>query len=371
MTRDKDRVYDAFMALLRVRLGELLVEARILTREQLTEVLEQQKRDPRRLGTLLVASGLVTETQVTQILSQQLSVPWVSLHHIDFSRQLLDLVPRQLAEQFCLVPIFVRRVRGQGNTLYVAMDDPSDDAALGAVGQYAGLPVRAMIAPPSDIRSALSAYYGVPPSPSQAPAVARVEGEAPRDRQITEPSLDRFLDTGDSDATLESIPSAELASEPSLQLVSEPRLAMTSEPRLKISVPPPPAHDPSLPAVIEDIPDSSPHVDVRELAMPRPRRASQQRRLITLTLLDGTQVTLPAKRPRIAPKMAESPPSEGDALTARDIIQALRAKLHGQDSSEVLGDHGQWEALFSALLEVLMKKHVVADWEFIEELKRL
>ena len=107
----------------RVRLGELLVEAQVITREQLAEMLEFQKQDGRRLGTLMVESGLVTEVQVTQVLSQQLSIPWVSLYHIDFSRQLLDLVPREVAEQYGLVPIFVRRVRGLGNALYIAMDD--------------------------------------------------------------------------------------------------------------------------------------------------------------------------------------------------------------------------------------------------------
>src|SRR5688500_9618635 len=96
----------------RVRLGELLLSAQIITRQQLEDVLLLQKTDGRRIGKLLVENAIVTETQVTQILSQQLSVPWVSLYHIDFSRQLLDLVTRELAEKYCLVPIFVRRVRG-------------------------------------------------------------------------------------------------------------------------------------------------------------------------------------------------------------------------------------------------------------------
>src|SRR6476620_4925058 len=144
----------------RVRLGELLVDAQVITRTQLDEILQVQTRDGRRLGTLLVEAGLVSETQVTQILSQQLSVPWVSLYHIDFSRQLLNLVSQELADRYCLVPIFVRKVRGLGQTLYVAMDDPSDEKAQAEVSQFSGLPVRAMIAPPTDIRSALRAYYG-------------------------------------------------------------------------------------------------------------------------------------------------------------------------------------------------------------------
>ena len=78
----------------RPRLGQLLVEANILTPDQLEAVLVQQRNDPRKkLGQLLVESGLVSETRITQILSQQLSVPWVSLYHIDFSRELLARVP--------------------------------------------------------------------------------------------------------------------------------------------------------------------------------------------------------------------------------------------------------------------------------------
>jgi hypothetical protein len=166
------------MSTARVRLGELLVDAHIVTREQLEDALALQKKDGRRIGTLLVEAGLVSETQVTQILSQQLSVPWVSLYHIDFSRQLLNLVSQELAERFCLVPIFVRKVRGLGQTLYVAMDDPSDESAHTEVAQFSGLPVRAMIAPPTDIRSAIRAYYGAGKDASSlSEAMAEAEAE--------------------------------------------------------------------------------------------------------------------------------------------------------------------------------------------------
>jgi len=146
----------------RLRLGELLVDARIISREQLEKVLELQKSDGRRLGTLLVEHELVNETQLTQILSQQLSVPWVSLYHVDFSKRLLGLVPTHVAQKYCLVPIYVRHVRGQGDTLYVAMDDPTNVDALRECASWSGLPTRAMIASPADIRHAVEVYYGVP-----------------------------------------------------------------------------------------------------------------------------------------------------------------------------------------------------------------
>ncbi len=43
---------------------------------------------------------------------------------------------------------------------------------------------------------------------------------------------------------------------------------------------------------------------------------------------------------------------------------------NGADASEVLGSNMRWEALFSALLSLMLKKHLIADWEFIDELKK-
>src|SRR5450432_2733868 len=150
----------------RLRLGQLLVDAGILSEEQLEQALAAQKADGRKLGTLLVENGLVSETQLTQSLSQQLSVPWISLYHIDFSRELLNLVPVEVAERYCLLPIYVRAVRGQGDTLYVAMEDPMNEEGLRACSEFSGLPARAMIAAPTDIRKAVQMYYGVAPAPA-------------------------------------------------------------------------------------------------------------------------------------------------------------------------------------------------------------
>ncbi|RYZ04150.1 MAG: hypothetical protein EOO73_25025 [Myxococcales bacterium] len=339
------------MATARVRLGELLVDAQIITRQQLEEALSLQKRDGRRIGTLLVEAGLVSETQVTQILSQQLSVPWVSLYHIDFSRQLLNLVSEDLAERFCLVPIFVRKVRGLGQTLYVAMDDPSDEKAQSEVSQFSGLPVRAMIAPPTDIRSAIRAYYSAGKDASSlSEAVAEVEAD-----RISQLALEP-APAAPSGKERPPIPKA--ASADSASASPEP-----TPPRIAA-------------AASGDGPDSGPHIEAHEI--PLPRRGPSQR-MVTLTLLDGTKVSLPAKSPPTAaqrlpsdPPAKESlSPSAGEGLTARDLVAALRALSHGADASEILGENVRWEALFSALLSLLLKKHLIADWEFVEEYRKV
>lgn len=331
------------MVTARVRLGELLVEAQIITRQQLEEALSLQERDGRRIGTLLVEAGLVSETQVTQILSQQLSVPWVSLYHIDFSRQLLNLVNEDLADRFCLVPIFVRKVRGLGQTLYVAMDDPSDEKAQTEVSQFSGLPVRAMIAPPTDIRSAIRVYYGAGKETSSlSEAVAEVEAD-----RISQLALEPAPTPSKDRPPLPK--AAPVAAE-----APPPRIAAASS---------------------GDGPDSGPHIEAHEIPLPS---RGQSQRMVTLTLLDGTKVSLPAKSPAAKaqrlpsdPPARDTSPSAGEGLTARDLAAALRAVSHGADASEVLGENVRWEALFSALLSLMLKKHLIADWEFVEEYRKV
>jgi Type II secretion system (T2SS), protein E, N-terminal domain len=472
----------------RLRLGQLLVDAKMVSEGDLQAVLALQQSDGRRLGTLLVERGLINETQLTQILSHQLSIPWVSLLHIEFSRQLLNLVPHDVADRYCLVPIYVRHVRQQGETLYVAMDDPTNEDGLRACREHSGLPVRAMIAPPSDIRNAIRVYYGVqgtrsippdlvvteaPPPPAQSapPAPtsgargslteADVIGEAP----VAAPRARGDLIADGGEATVDELTSGPLflgaeAGAPPLEASPDsegpateqaPAIA-AGEPfgsatlpdddgaedaarvdgelgqgelgegeealdRQAIAPPENRAEAPSgrtwggggmtperLRAILGA--EAAPPSSSRDVgAIPRPRGRAP--RMVALTLLDGTSVSLPAKRSRRTmsrvgsgargaalaaslaagaepqgraaegpqtrgrPARASDPPgSEVAHMTARDLVKALRAAAQGADASEVLGADVRWEAVFAALLSLLLKKHLIADWEFVDELKK-
>ena len=97
--------------------------------------------------------GSSTRSQVTQTLSRQLSVPWVSLYHVDFSRSLLNLVPREIAEQVLprarsscgACESRAKRSTSRWTTRPTRAPSPRWLSA-------AGLPVKPMIACPSDIR---------------------------------------------------------------------------------------------------------------------------------------------------------------------------------------------------------------------------
>ena len=305
------------------RIGELLVEAGVLSQQQLEQALFAQRKDGRKLGQLLIELGLVGEVQLTQTLSRQLSVPWVSLYHVDFSRSLLNLVPRVVAERYSLVPIFVRRVRNQGETLYVAMDDPTNEGAIEEVNRASSLPVKPMIACPSDIRAAIRVYYLGESVPEPAPSTPHV------------------------------------APVPSPSSTAAPKV-VPAERR-----PPPPK---AVPEERQSKPDLS--ANEKEPTAARRMRA----RMISMTLLDGTTISVPAPKKRGSKpdtETAQAPSELSDQLTARDLVSALRAVAHGADASEILGSEPQWEALFATLLSILLRKGLIADWEFIEEFRKI
>jgi type IV pilus assembly protein PilB len=343
------------------RIGELLVEGGVLSQSQLEQALFAQRKDGRKLGQLLIELGLVTEVQLTQTLSRQLSVPWVSLYHVDFSRSLLNLVPREIAEKYCLVPIFVRRVRKQGETLYVAMDDPTNDSAIGDVARASALAVKPMIACPSDIRAAIRVYY-----------LGETAAEASGPASVVAPSPPAAVTPPGATPPAQSAPQAP---GPAAASGSGPRLAPAPPPiperaksRPEIVIPPP-AGDRLSPVPARATTPSSPDIDA---GADRAQRKTRPR-MISLTLLDGTTISIPAppKGKRESAPDLEAGPHVSDQLTARDLVSALRAVAHGADASEILGTEPRWEAIFSALLSILLRKGLIADWEFVEEFRKI
>jgi len=143
----------------RMRIGELLVTASLLTREALAEALHEQETQGGRLGEILVRRGLISEYDLTQILSNRVSVAWVCLDYIEFTRELLSLLPAEMAQELNLIPVFFRIEKGRERILYVAVDDPTSVSSMERVAGHTGMHVRPLVAPASEIRAAIRKHY--------------------------------------------------------------------------------------------------------------------------------------------------------------------------------------------------------------------
>ena len=137
----------------------MLLAAGKISEPVLEEAIRLQKESDKRLGELLVEMGHINELELTQILSNQLSVAWVSLNHVDFTEEILRLVPEEVAREFTLIPVHTRIGEKGEEILYVAMDDPTNVKAMERVSELSNMHVRPMIAPPSEIKRAIDTHY--------------------------------------------------------------------------------------------------------------------------------------------------------------------------------------------------------------------
>lgn len=138
-----------------IRVGEMLVESGLITRDQLGQALRQQAQAGGRIGTNLVELGFIDEKTLAQVLARQLSIPSVSAAQIDrVTVQVTSLVPAADAERLKAVPI-----REDAGKLWVAMADPTDKSAVVELERLSGRPVRSMVAPELLIQYGLEKHY--------------------------------------------------------------------------------------------------------------------------------------------------------------------------------------------------------------------
>lgn len=137
------------------KLGELLVDRKVITAEQLNLALKVQQERGGLLGQILVHLGYATEELVAQALTAQYGFPYLPLKQYSIDAELLKVVPENVARQYCLVP--VDRV---GDTLTVAMADPLNRKAVEDIEMISRCSVQVFVATMSDVIEAIERHYG-------------------------------------------------------------------------------------------------------------------------------------------------------------------------------------------------------------------
>jgi type IV pilus assembly protein PilB len=113
------------MKIQKKKLGELLVEHKLITQQQLMEALVLQKNTGKKLGEALASQGLLTESDMMNFLQLQLGIRFVDLSKRRIDPKLASSVPLPIAQRYTLVPISL-----ENGKLEVAMEDPLDFVAL-------------------------------------------------------------------------------------------------------------------------------------------------------------------------------------------------------------------------------------------------
>jgi MSHA biogenesis protein MshE len=112
------------------RLGDLLVQQKLITQEQLMYVLSEQKRSGRKLGRVLIDNAFVTEDQISEALAKQLNIPYINLKFYNSNPEITRKLSENQARRFRAVALEERNGK-----LLVGMADPTDLFAFDELSQ--------------------------------------------------------------------------------------------------------------------------------------------------------------------------------------------------------------------------------------------
>jgi hypothetical protein len=151
----------------RLRLGEILMKAGLLSETQLREGLAHHRaQGGGRLGACLVSLGFISEEALLECLAQQLGLTRVDLHSYPVCEEVVSIIGAEKAREFMVMPI--GRVNRHGSpALLVAMTDPTNLIVIDALQFLASCRVEPVLASEEAIATAIDQYYGLDPEGAQ------------------------------------------------------------------------------------------------------------------------------------------------------------------------------------------------------------
>ncbi|SDL63316.1 MSHA biogenesis protein MshE [Janthinobacterium sp. OK676] len=138
----------------KVRLGEILVQQKLLTEEQLGQALTEQKRSGRKLGRVFVEHGFVTEEQISGALARQLDIPYINLKFFNINPELVRLLPETQARRFRALVLEDRR-----EGLLVGMSDPTDLFAYDEISRLVKRQIELAVVNETEVLAAIDRIY--------------------------------------------------------------------------------------------------------------------------------------------------------------------------------------------------------------------
>jgi type IV pilus assembly protein PilB len=136
------------------RLGELLVETGLLTEENLTRALTDQRSMRGKLGEVIVSLGMATEEEIAQALSIQLGIPFIALQQTPVEPHAIELITEKVARKHLILPISIEQ-----KDLHLAMADPLSFEAFEDVRFASGYTIKPAIATRTDILWGIDQHF--------------------------------------------------------------------------------------------------------------------------------------------------------------------------------------------------------------------
>jgi type IV pilus assembly protein PilB len=168
------------------KLGDILVQAGVISESQLMETLKKQKLTGKRLGEILISDGVISEIKLAESLSTQLKLPMFTLTRYRPMPEAIKSVPRHVSERLQLIPLSIV----EGDLLLVAMANPLDLLAQDEVRMLTGRDLKIGITTASEIQSNLERLYNLQGNLEDAIVEIYGDNELPIDDGVSEAKAD-------------------------------------------------------------------------------------------------------------------------------------------------------------------------------------
>ncbi len=138
----------------RVRLGDLLLEKKLISEQQLKEALAEQRSSGRKLGRVLIDIGAISEADLHATLAAALNIPYVDLAHIALDPKIVSCLPEAQARRHRAL-VLKEDARGY----LVGMADPTDLFAFDELARLLGKPIRLALAKEAALLRTIDLVY--------------------------------------------------------------------------------------------------------------------------------------------------------------------------------------------------------------------
>lgn len=155
-------------------IGALLLGKGLITKEQLNEAVEEQKRTGKLIGHILVDLGFVSEEDIYLCLGTQLGMEVVDLKKTEIPKEAIKYVNPSMARIYNIIPIAF-----ENGTLTVAISDPLNPHIIDDLHFMLDINIRAVLSNSEDIKAAIKKYYGEE-TESIADLIEEIEKELPK-----------------------------------------------------------------------------------------------------------------------------------------------------------------------------------------------
>ena len=156
------------------RLGDMLLQERVITEEQLNQGLEAKKGSDKKLGEILVELGFTDEEAITRALTRQLGLEYVEPSTLKIPDEILNLVDTSILRKHNMLPF--EYAADNASIIRVAMVDPMDMDAMDDIAIITGLQVEACICTGREMETALDKFFGDAAARNAAEQYAKERG---------------------------------------------------------------------------------------------------------------------------------------------------------------------------------------------------